>query len=217
MLPLLCGPIVLAGPVLTAEEQEAWLDDDSELRALAVNEGRLVFLKPPADHTTLYSENELTIGENSPDSGWVELKQCHYQLDPVNKVDIVYTYIQMKNLRVDSYEKIGRVDVIDQSVRLENVSHGASLCVRANVRVFYNNFDGSYTLRNGPYYRKFLDGYYPYHVTMTVTYPGDLLLFRGISPEVQEGFKIIQNPNQVKVDAWFDGALRTEMIFELKP
>lgn len=205
-----------ADQAISEDELEALFNDDSEARALAVNEGQLVFLVPPADRSGLYTDNILTISEQSLETGWVKLKQCHYNLDPVHKVDIVYTYIQMQNLRIDSKQGIGHAEVVGQSVQLENVLKQASLCIRADVRVFYQAENQSYTLRNGPYYRKFLDGYYPYNVTMEINYPGDLLLFSGSHPEPQVGFEVTQLVNQIKINAWFDGALRTEMRFKLR-
>lgn len=211
---LLSSHFVMAEPAMSADELDAWFNDDSETRALAVNEGRLVFLVPPADRSGLYTDNVLMISEQSLNSGWVKLKQCHHNLDAVNKVDIVYTYIQMKNLRIDSRQGIGEAKVAGQSVQLENVTRHASLCIKADVRVFYRNEDGSFSLRNGPYYRKFLDGYYPYNVTMEINYPGQLLSFIESQPKSQQGFEVKQLANQIRINAWFDGALRTEMRFK---
>jgi len=209
-------PLFLSAVEMSDEEIEMLFNDDSELKALMVNEGKLVFLKPPADRSLMYTENVLTITIESINNGWVHLKQCHYNLDPVHKIDIVYTYIQIKNLKIESKENISRARVVDQSVRLEEVLNNSNICISAEARVFYLNTNGSFSLRNGPYYRKFLDGYYPYNVTMLINYPDSQLIYMGSNPPTQEGFEITQSRNQININAWFDGALKTEIWFERK-
>ena len=211
---ILTNPQILNAVEMTNEEIEILFNDDSELKALMVNEGKLVFLKPPVDRSQMYTDNVLTITNESINSGWVKLNQCHYNLDPVHKIDIVYTYIEIKNLKIESRENISRARVVDQSVQLEDVLSNSNICISAEARVFYLNTNDLFSLRNGPYYRKFLDGYYPYNVTMLINYPANQLKFRGSNPSAQEGFEIIQSKNRININAWFDGSLKTELWFE---
>ena len=207
---------VLAAEELTPDQLEQWfrgeLKSDEE-RALAVNEGDLVFLAKPPDKPVHYIQNTLVISKDSPVTGWVSLIQCHDNLDAVAASQIVYRYKRMRSLKVDSFEKIKRAWIEDNSVQLEDVKAGAKLCVRADVGILYSNEDGSVVLKNGPFHRKFLDGYYPMHVSLKIQYPGDLLRYENISPGVQPGFSISQSINTVFVDAWFEGELKIEVEF----
>lgn len=207
---LLISDVVLADD---SKSPDVWWDDDSEERALAVNEGDLVFLAPPFSENVLHSENTITINEASLDTGWVAIEQCYRNLDPFIKVDVVYQYKQMKDLRVISHDGIDKAVVVENSVQLEGVSRKASLCVQADVRVFYTNSDKSFSLINGPYFRKFLHGYYPYHVSFVINYPEDLIVFKETVPHQQEGFDVENKGNKLFINAWFEGALMTEVRF----
>jgi hypothetical protein len=213
--------VVFAPPVgatnhLTPEQLEQWFTDDSlsdEERALAVNEGELEFLTKQPKKAVHYSRNILTISKDSLRSGWVGLKQCHANLDAVALSQIVYRYKRMRHLRVESFEGIKRSWVEGNSVQLEDVQRGAKLCIRADVGILYLGKDGSAVLRNGPFHRKFLDGYYPMHVSLEIKYPDDELRYENISPMVQPGLSIVQGKNSLHVDAWFEGELSTEVSF----
>jgi len=204
---------------LTPEQLEQWFNDEvksDEERALAVNEGELVFLSEPPEKAVHYIENTLIISEDSPDTGWVNLIQCHDNLDAVAASQIVYRYKRMRGLKVDSFEKIKRAWIEGNSVQLEDVKAGAKLCIRADVGILYSNKSGSVILKNGPFHRKFLDGYYPMHVTLKIQYPSDLLQYKNISPEAQPGFSVTRSTNALNIDAWFEGQLRTEVRFTKK-
>lgn len=202
---------------LTPEQLRQWFEDDSEQRALAVSEGELAFLPSHptrADGRPLpHSYNHLTINADSIVSGWVALTQCHQGLDAVAEAQVVYRYREMRGLRVSSAANIGRAWVEGASVQLQDVQRDARLCIDAEVRVFYRHPDGGYSLVNGPYHRKFLDGYYPYHVTLEVQYPADRLAFRATRPPAQPGLVVTAAPGTVTLDAWFEGELNTEIRF----
>ena len=72
------------------------------------------------------------------------------------------------------------------------------------------------SLINGPYHRRFLDGFYPYHVSLNIHYPYSLLLFQDSTPEQQNGFSVIQETNKIIIDTYFEGILNTEIRFKLK-
>jgi hypothetical protein len=66
---------------------------------------------------------------------------------------------------------------------------------------------------NGPYHRKFLDGYYPLRLTLTVRYPTDLLAYQDMQPPPQPGLTLRQAGQALTVEAWFEGMLNTEIRF----
>jgi hypothetical protein len=220
------GVIVLVGSVfpvfaddtmvdesMTPEQIEAWFNDDLEERALAVNEGKLEFLSQIPDKPAHHSHNTFILDDNSLQTGWVELNQCHSQLDAVPEAQIVYRYQRMKKLRIESYSGIRRAWVEGDSVQLEDIQPDASLCISAEVRILYSSPDGSFILKNGPFHRKFLDGYYPMQVTLTVQYPDEFIRFTSISPQIQPGLTVSEQKGKIEINVWFEGELTTEIRF----
>ena len=151
--------------------------------------------------------------DSSLADGWVELHQCYRGLDAVREAEVVYRYKQMRNLRVQSHANIGKAFVKGQSVQLVDVQKNATLCVRAEARILYRNEDGSFTLRNGPFHRKYLDGYFPLHVTVDVQFPTSLLRVVRVIPTAQPGFAVTYASGRVHINAWFAGMLTIEVHF----
>jgi hypothetical protein len=204
----------------TKEELEAWFQDDARSLPFStsdVNEGELEFLASPPDKPTLHSANRLTISNSSLDDGWVGMVQCYENLDAVNDAQVVYQYKQLRNLKVEKTENIEKTWIEGQSVQLLNTQKGATLCISAQVRIFYKNANNTYTLKNGPFQRRFLDGFYPMHVTLSITYPPERLTFVTSMPAQQPGFEVDSKPGALEIDAWFEGRLLTEMEFKTRP
>jgi hypothetical protein len=213
LLALVCLPALGAGN-LTDEE---WLDGDAEQRALEVNEGALEFYsRPPATRVHHY-DNRITITARSLVDGWVEMRQCHEHLDPVPRVQIVFSPSRLRDLRVISTRRIARAWVEGASVQLADVRRGARLCLQAKSRALSHGADGDYVLRNGPYMRRFLDGYYPMHVTMNVRLPAAGMTLARVSPRMQPGFRVRQQGRTIRLDAWFTGRLVTELHLRAAP
>lgn len=205
------------GDDLSKEELETWFKDDS--RALPfdtseVNEGELEFLATPPEKSALHSANQLTIKPSSLQNGWVGMYQCYQHLDAVKDAQVVYQYKQLKNLKVEKTQNIEKAWTEGQSVQLLNTQKDANLCVSAEVRILYKNEDNTYTLKNGPFQRRFLDGFYPMHVSLAVTYPKEQLSFVTSNPTKQPGFEVKSTPGLVEIDAWFEGMLSTEITFK---
>jgi hypothetical protein len=99
------------------------------------------------------------------------------------------------------------------SVQLEGVGQGARLCISGEMRTLSDNGDGTFSLHSGPFMRRFLDGYYPMHVTLEVDYAGTGLRFLALTPAPQPGLSLSEGDHTVKIDAWFEGRLRTELRF----
>jgi hypothetical protein len=188
-------------------------DVDLEAKALAVNEGDLEFLTEAPAKPPPVLQNNLTISPQSLKDGWVDMIQCHKRIDSVAKAQVLYHPTRTRNIKILSFKNIERVWVEKNSVQLENVHKHATLCVQAQVKALYSNFNGSYSMRNGPFLRKFLDGYYPMEVTMNVSFPENRLSFEAITPQAQSGFKVRYNNNNMKIDALFVGELEIEVYF----
>lgn len=208
------SPLLYAKEFLSPAELEKWFNSDDELPTSKVNDGQLNFLREKPGENIFHSEINITIDQNSIDNGWVSLTQCYNNLDPVPRTAVVYRSYFFKNLKILSSKNIKTSKVSGHKVILNDVSKNASLCIRANARNFYQNEDESFSLVNGPYHRKFLDGYFPYHLNLNIHY-SPLLKFNYSSPKQQSGFKITPLNNSLLVDTLFEGKLKTEFRFNL--
>lgn len=192
---------------------ESWGDDDSESRALQVNEGQLEFIAPIHDQSILHSDTHLWITGESMQSGWVKMQQCYRHLDAIDRTDVVYAYREMKDLQVTRAEQITEIRVKQNGVELGRVGKDAVLCVKADVKILQHLSDQTYGLQNGPYHRKFLDGYYPYHVSLMVHYSSNEIQLKQVVPEAQDGFNVTEKNDGLSIDSWFEGELRIELEF----
>ena len=186
---------------------------EAEERALGVNEGRLHFLTEPPQRAVHHHRNRILITASSLDGGWVGLEQCHHHLDPVPASEVVYRAERVRALRILVSTNIGESWVEGASVQLRDVRPGASLCVAAQSRALHPLAEGGYRLRNGPYLRRFLDGYYPMRVSLDIRYPDDRIRLVAFAPPDQAGFRVHAEPGRIRAEAWFEGRLFTQFDF----
>jgi hypothetical protein len=211
--------LMLSGPV-SASGAEALDDDwfaeelDLEARVAGVNQGDLVFLSQPPEKPVHHHHSRIVVDSDSLDNGWVTMTQCHSHLDAVPRTQVVYHQTRARELSILSHENVEQAWVEGHTVQLAGVAHGASICIRARTRTLEFNEDGSFSLRGGPFMRRFLDGYYPMHVSMSIEVPQQYLRFADTRPQHQDGFDVRQTDDGVYVDAWFEGKLYTEVRFE---
>jgi hypothetical protein len=197
----------------TNDPWEEWPDTDFEAQALAVNEGDLEFLSEVPKKLPPVLHNQFTISQQSLKDGWIDMIQCHKRLDPVAKAQVLYHPRRTRNIEIISSNNVKRAWVEKNSVQLENINADARLCVQAQVKSLYSNFNGSYSMRNGPFLRKFLDGYYPMRMTMDVRFPKGKLSFEAINPQAQNGFSVQYEDSSMNIDALFVGELEIEIYF----
>jgi len=207
LLPMLLSVALSAGPVNAAA-------DLSFESAALVNEGSLHFLETAPTKPVHHHQNQIVIDRDSLDSGWVSLTQCHDHLDAVPLAQITFREGFIRNLKVDSAVRIEEAWIEGASVQLRNVEPGAKLCLSAQTRAFHDTGNGYYNLTNGPYMRKFLDGYYPMQVTLEIRYPAELLNLIDVTPPAQPGFALDERPGFIRVDTLFEGELQTLIQFE---
>lgn len=197
-----------------SDRSDAWADDwpeepDVASQVARVNEGELAFLPTAAADGAHYHRNRIAITEASLDLGWVEMSQCHENIDPVPAAQILFREKGIRDLTIERSQNIGRAWVDGHSVQLEEVSADAELCIRAESRALQSLGDGLFRLRNGPYMRRFLDGYYPMRVALNIEYPGERLRLVEQTPANQEGFSVDRTSDGLTVDATFEGRLIT--------
>jgi len=206
------GPVYAAVPTGQTVGED-WFNDDSDLSIDDVSEGELKFIAPITGKSILHSGSVLSITDQSLRTGWVGLQQCYRNLDPIGKTDVVYRYKNIKQLKISAAGNIGAAKVDGQTIQLEDVGASAYICVQAEVQILEKTSRDVFVLSNGPYYRRFFDGYYPYHVTVSISYPADKLKYIHVSPAPQPLFKIDQQPGELLVDTWFEGILLLDFKF----
>jgi hypothetical protein len=192
-----------------------WFEDDLKTRTDQVNEGELAFLAVPPEKEVHHMHNVVILDGDSRDSGWVRLEQCHYNIDRVARAQIVFHKDRIRNLRIRHAENMGKAWVEGASVQLTDIADDSSLCLEADSRALKANGDGSFRIDNGPFMRRFLDGYYPMRVSERILLADSGLRFSAIKPVHQPGFEVEVRADTVHFDAWFEGQLRTEV--ELLP
>jgi hypothetical protein len=182
-----------------------------------VNNGDLRFLSQAPQSPVHHHQNQITLSKTSLETGWAKLEQCHFHLDPVPDMQIVYGQDRIRNLSIVRSENIGRSWVHENTVQMDQVARNASICIKAETRALAKDANNHYRLSNGPYMRRFLDGYYPMQVSMRVRMDAPELRFLDISPAAQAGFAVTQTGQEVAYEALFEGALRTTIRFSTSP
>lgn len=193
-----------------ASDDDDWPDDwDIAARAAAVNEGELAFLPADAVDKAHAHLNHIRITADSLEGGWVGLAQCHENLDAVPAAQVLFRPGGIRNLAIADSRNIGRAWVDGHSIQLQDIGPDALLCIEGESQALQQLSAGHYRLRNGPYMRRFLDGYYPMRVALAIDYPADLLQLVGQSPASQPGFNVSRDGASLSVDATFEGRLIT--------
>lgn len=213
-------PAMAAGAnEFTEEDLERWFNSDNfepPRSTSEVNEGRLVFIRRPQKDSLHHHHNNMTIVPRSLEDGWVRMEQCHTNLDKVPAAQIVFAKDRIRDITLVSFRHMGKAWVEGPTVQMTDIRDKARLCMRAWSRALFINDDGSYSLRNGPFMRRFLDGYYPIRVSMVIDFAGTGLRPTLVSPAEQEGFNIWRKNHRIGFDAVFEGKLRTEFSFEVE-
>jgi hypothetical protein len=200
-------------PVTSTATADDWPDFPDDFDTGAVNEGELEFLASPPDTPVHTHHNRISLTAASLVDGWAHLYQCHTHLDPVPAAEIVFRPGRIRQLQVARHAGIDSVRVEGNSVQLEAVTPGAELCLSAESRVVVPQPDGGFLVRNGPFMRSFLDGFYPMHVLLEISLPpGRWTLLRS-EPAPQPGFTVVYHAGKISVDAWFSGQLHTGFYF----
>ncbi|MCL7743748.1 hypothetical protein LV476_02120 [Guyparkeria hydrothermalis] len=181
-------------------------------KARQVNEGELEFLtdSPPDDAARM--EKRLVLDRQSLDSGWADMNQCHYHLDPAPAVEIVYNPDRTRDIRITRRQGVGQARVEGPSVQMREIERGASICVAARVLALTPDPQTEgYLLENGPFMRRFLDGYYPMRVTLTVDWPERMLEVVCSEPPAQPGLTLETHDSGLRLEAYFEGRLTSRL------
>lgn len=203
----------------TEAELEAWFlsDEPDAISTASVNEGQLTFLAElPNNQPTHHHFNEIWLDAESLKSGWARLHQCHENLDQVPRLQIAFGEGRVKALQVVETKGIEDSWVKGNTVQVRSIGPNARLCLTAETRSVNNKGEGYFTVSNGPYMRRFLDGYYPMQVSMVLNFPPDLLELVSVFPAHQPGFEVDRQQGRVMLQTLFEGTLRTSIQLQLR-
>lgn len=213
----LCAVLAInaaAAPERDDTDWPAWVDAEEKLRQqiAQVNDGELVFLDRDIGSAIHHHSTRILISDRSLVDGWVVLEQCHDHLDRVSAAQILFNPERSRALEVVSFRNMDTAFAQDNTIQLRGIRDASEVCLRAESRALHLLDAGVFELQNGPFMRRFLDGYYPLRVSLQIDHPADLML-ADFSPEAQPGFRVRQMPGHVSIEALFEGQLRTRLRF----
>ncbi len=223
--PLFALVIALAATPATGENDDAaweaaWEETEEREReqqrliekARNVNEGDLVFLdvRPEPDAPRL--EKHLFLSPESLVTGWARMEQCHHHLDPVPAAEVVYNGERTRAIEITHSKRIGSAAVEGYSVQMREIRKGAILCVGAESKALESlPDDAGFLVENGPFMRRFLDGYYPMQVKLVIEWPPGLLELVETVPAEQPGHAVAHDDGSVTIRAHFEGRLVSQV------
>ncbi len=228
LLAFLLPLITLAAMPASAEDTEAaweaaWEEAEEREReeqrllekARNVNEGDLVFLDARPEPGAPRMEKRIHLTAVSLKTGWARMEQCHYNLDPVPAAEVVYGGDRTRAIEITKSEDIGTAVVEGDSVQMRDIRKGATLCVQAESKAIESlPGDAGFLVENGPFMRRFLDGYYPMQVELVIEWPAGLLELVETVPAEQPGYAVAQNDHSVTIRAHFEGRLVSQVRLE---
>lgn len=219
LVPLCAGwtPVVLASTEPADQDWPAWAhtEESEQQRIAAVNEGELVFLHEPPAGPVHHHSSRIRITRQSLADGWVLMEQCHESLDRVAEAQIVFNPGRARALEVLNFRNMDSAFVEANTIQLRGIREASKVCARLQTRALYSLGMQIFELQNGPFMRRFLDGYYPLRLSLQVEFPPDLELVDH-APENQPGYAVSSSPGLVVVEALFEGKLRTRLRFVSK-
>lgn len=217
MFPLVTVLALAMPPAWAADPADEELDRiERQLEQIRqVSEGAFRVVAPP-DRPLHEHHNIVHLDAAALSTGMATMEQCHVNLDPVPSTQIVYNPETLERVRIVARKGIGRAWVEGHKVELRDVERGARICLLARTRIVEPQADGSHVLRNGPFMRRFLDGYYPMRVKMRVDMPGRRLELVEAKPGPETGFKVEESGGELAWDLWFEGELRTAIRFRVR-
>jgi hypothetical protein len=204
-----------SAPMQQADQDwPAWADaEESERQRIAeVNEGELVFLHAPPPRPVHHHRSRIVITRQSLADGWVLMEQCHERLDRVAEAQIVFNPGRTRALEVLSFRNMDTAFVEANTIQLRGIREASKVCARLQTRALHSLGMQTFELQNGPFMRRFLDGYYPLQLSIEVEYPAHLELV-DYEPDDQPGYAVSPVPGLVGVKALFEGQLRTRFRF----
>ena len=174
-------------------------------------EGQIKFLKERPDPGAYSYESRVKITAASLESGSVQIATCHYQLDPIRKVVIVFNPNRIQAIAVKSIDKMASAEVKNNQVVLTDVERGASICIDLQSKALDQVGAGQYRLNAGPLMRRYLDGYLPMAAKIRVDWPTNMLTVEKTAPSEKEGIQVVQGNDGVQLNMIFAGKMTAQI------
>jgi hypothetical protein len=190
----------------------AWALDFSDI----ATEGQIKYLKERPDPGAYSYESRVKITAASLESGSVQIATCHYQLDPIRKVVIVFNPNRIQAIAVKSVDKMASAEVKNNQVVLTDVERGASICIDLQSKALDQVGAGQYRLNAGPLMRRYFDGFLPMSAKLRVDWPANMLVVEKTMPSEKEGIEVVQGNDGVQLNMIFAGKM-TAQIYLKKP
>jgi hypothetical protein len=190
----------------------AWALDFSDI----ATEGQIKYLKERPDPGAYSYESRVKITAASLESGSVQIATCHYQLDPIRKVVIVFNVNRIQAIAVKSVDKMASAEVKNNQVVLTDVERGASICIDLQSKALDQVGAGQYRLNAGPLMRRYFDGFLPMSAKLRVDWPANMLVVEKTMPSEKEGIEVVQGNDGVQLNMIFAGKM-TAQIYLKKP
>jgi hypothetical protein len=174
-------------------------------------EGQIKYLKERPDPGAYSYESRVKITAASLESGSVQIATCHYQLDPIRKVVIVFNPNRIQAIAVKSIDKMASAEVKNNQVVLTDVERGASICIDLQSKALDQVGAGQYRLNAGPLMRRYLDGYLPMSAKIRVDWPTNMLTVEKTAPSEKEGIQVVQGNDGVQLNMIFAGKMTAQI------
>jgi len=174
-------------------------------------EGQIKYLKERPDPGAYSYESRVMITAASLESGSVQIATCHYQLDPIRKVVIVFNPNRIQAIVVKSIDKMASAEVKNNQVVLTDVERGASICIDLQSKALDQVGAGQYRLNAGPLMRRYLDGYLPMAAKIRVDWPTNMLTVEKTAPSEKEGIEVVQGNDGVQLNMIFAGKMTAQI------
>ena len=174
-------------------------------------EGQIKYLRERPDPGAYSYESRVKITAASLESGSVQVATCHYQLDPIRKVVIVFNPNRIQAIAVKSIDKMASAEVKNNQVVLTDVERGASICIDLQSKALDQVGSGQYRLNAGPLMRRYLDGYLPMAAKIRVDWPTNMLIVEKTAPSEKEGIQVVQGNDGVQLEMIFAGKMTAQI------
>jgi hypothetical protein len=179
-------------------------------------EGQLRFLSVHPEPNTYRYESRVRVSEDSLVSGVVSIVTCHYQLDPIRKVVILFNPNRLQRIEVREASGIGGLEVEGHRVIMSDVKRGAMVCIDLQSKALDRIDESTYRLQAGPLMRRYFDGYLPMQATLRFEWPGHRVSLKQTYPEAQPGVKLMQDSDGAELDIIFAGRLLANIDLQIR-
>lgn len=186
-------------------------------RLLEISDAGFLPIEGSLSRPAFFHGKELTITPESLIDGWVDNMQCHRHFSAIDSTEILFKQDGIRDIEITRSLHLKRSWFDEISVQLEGVTSQTELCFNSQNRILtLNKSNDQFQLTVGPFYLRYLDGYFPVEVDLVVKYPADLLQLDQIWPEGVDGIETALEPGQIRVKSRFTGRLVLNMLLSKK-